>query len=112
MSIQTQSRKDYAIIKTGGKQYPVAIGDVIDVELLEAEKGQEVQFNEVLFLHEGSSLKVGSPTVAGCVVKGLVLDMSKGPKIQSVKYKPSHNQYKTFGHRQKYLRIKITSIGA
>ncbi|MBA3236910.1 MAG: 50S ribosomal protein L21 [Parachlamydiaceae bacterium] len=99
----------YAIIKTGGKQYKVALGDFIDVELLEADLGSEVQF-EVLFVSDGESQQVGVPLVAGASVIGEVIDWVAGPKVTSVKYKPSHRDYRKFGHRQKYSRVKITSI--
>lgn len=100
----------YAIIKTGGKQLRVQENDVVDVELLDAEDGAVVQFDEVLFIGEGSHRHVGSPHVKGFVVQGEVLGQAAGPKIMSVKYKPSHNQWKKFGHRQKYSRVKITKI--
>lgn len=102
----------YAIIKTGGKQYRVAENDIIDVELLTEQQGENVVFGDVLFVQNGSAATVGKPTVAGTVVKGQVLNISRGPKIMSVKYKASHNVRKTFGHRQHYTRVKITAIGA
>lgn len=101
----------YAIIKTGGKQYRVAKDDVIDVELLSAEPGGEVEF-DILFIHDGSSAHVGEPLVAGYVVKGQVLDQVRGPKIVSMKYQPRENRPRKWGHRQKYLRVKITEIGS
>lgn len=103
----------YAIIKTGGKQYRVAVGDVIDVELLHIEEGKPVEFSDVLFWYDGSKTTVGSPIVNGCIVKGEIIDSSvSGPKVVSVKYRPSHNERKKFGHRQKYSRVKITAIAA
>lgn len=101
----------YVVIKTGGKQYRVEKGDVIDVELLEHDDGDEVQFSEdVLYFFNGKTSKFGAPFVKGCTVKGKVLGRSKGPKVTSVKYKPSHHQYRKFGHRQPYTRIEITEI--
>ncbi len=100
----------YAIIKSGGKQLRVEQDDIIEVELLGAEDGSQVEF-DVLLIGEGSNRHVGQPTVSGFVVVGEVLGESKGPKITSVKYKPSHNQWKKFGHRQRYARVKITKIG-
>lgn len=101
----------YAIVKIKGKQYRVAKDEVIDVDLLEAEEGSEVKFDEVLFFHDGKSAKLGA-NVSGVTVKGEVLEVIAGPKIESMKYKPSHNQYRKFGHRQHYSRVKITAIGA
>lgn len=101
----------WAIIKTGGKQYRVAEGDVIDVELLDAELGSRVEFSEVLFYSDGSDSQVGSPFVSGISVVGELLSIASGPKVTSMKYKPSHHQHRKFGHRQKYSRIKISEIG-
>lgn len=100
----------YAIIKTGGKQYKVAKGDVLDVELLGLDAGASVEFNEVLFVYDGAEYKIGKPSVDGFIVKGEVLGESAGPKIQSVKYKPRKRQARKFGHKQHYSRVKINLI--
>ena len=102
---------EYAIIKTGGKQYRVKTGDLIDVELLEGKPGDSIEFSEVLFFSSGSESKVGQPSIKDFIVKGEVVDIAKGPKITSIKYIPG-NHYRKFGHRQKYSRVKITAIGA
>ena len=101
----------YAIIKTGGKQYRVENEDIIDVELLDAEIGAQVEFDEVLFVYDGSNALVGEPKVSGYVVKGEVIGSAVGPKVVSLKYKPRQHQQKKWGHRQKYTRVKITDIG-
>lgn len=101
----------YAIIQSGSKQYRVKKDDIIQVELLEAEPGQQVEFRDVLFIGgDDCKTEVGMPTVAGCVVKGQYLAVAKGPKIVSIKYKRRKNNYRKFGHRQKYAEIKITDI--
>jgi large subunit ribosomal protein L21 len=100
----------YAIIKTGGKQYRVSQGDTIEVELLDAELGAQIEFTDVLFVNDGAAVKLGQPVIAGCVVRGELLEIVSGPKITSIKYKPSHHQYRKFGHRQHYSRVKITEI--
>lgn len=100
----------YAIIQTGGKQYRVKKDDVIDVELLEAELGANVHFKDVLFIGNGSKNEVGGPMVSGYVVHGEIVEQVAGPKVVSVKYKPSHNERRKWGHRQKYHRVKITEI--
>jgi len=102
----------YAIIKTGGKQYRVAIGDIIDVELLNADAGAKIEFGEVLFAQDGSKTHVGQPSISDFLVHGEVLGQVSGEKITSLKYKPSHNQCRKWGHRQKYTRVKITGIGS
>lgn len=104
--------KKYAIIKSGGKQYRVAVGDVIDVELLEnANEGSKIELGEVLFAFDGSKTQVGNPKVANYPVHAEVLGTAKGEKITTLKYKASHNQCRKWGHRQKYTRVKITGIG-
>lgn len=103
----------YAIIKKSGKQYRVAKGDIIDIDLQsEAKEGAQIEFNEVLFFNDGeNSINVGLPLVSGCIVLGEVISQDiSGPKIHSVKYKRSHNQWRKFGHRQHYTRVKINEI--
>lgn len=101
----------YAIIKTGGKQYRVALGDVIDVELLDSDTGAQVEFGEVLFVFDGSNTHVGQPAISNFPVYGEVLGKVSGEKVTTLKYKASHNQCRKWGHRQKYTRVKITGIG-
>lgn len=99
----------YAIIETGGKQYRVAKGDVIDVELVKVE-GNQVEFKQVLFLNDGSQVKVGLPHISECTVMAELLGESKGPKVVAFKYKRRKNYRRKVGHRQKYSRVKITDI--
>jgi len=101
----------YAIIQTGGKQYKVKEGDIIDVELLHPESGSEVHFDDVLFVASEKEFKVGPKSLKGYLVKGELLKEVPGPKIVSIKFKRSHNQVKKFGHRQRYSRVKIVGIG-
>lgn len=104
------SKKSYAIIQTGGKQYRVAKDDIIEVEMLDAEPGSKVEFAEVLFIGDENSPKVGESALKGFKVTGELLDIVPGPKVSSLKYKPSSNNYRRFGHRQHYARVKITEI--
>lgn len=101
----------YAIIQTGGKQYRVEKGDVIEVELLGTESGA-VEFNEVLMFNDGKKAHTGTPHVAKCLVKGEVVGDAKGPKVISFKYKRRKNYHRKVGHRQKYSVVKITEIAA
>lgn len=103
----------YAIIKTGGKQYRVTKGDVIDVELLEnaTEIGAEVRFGEVLFATDGSKTHLGAPHIDQFFVHGEIVDVVAGEKVTGFKYKPNHTVKRKWGHRQKYSRVKITEIG-
>lgn len=100
----------YAIIKTGSKQYRVKTGDVIDVELLDAEKGGKIEFTDVLFFHDGKKAQVGMPLVPKAVVHGEVMDQVRGPKVLAYKYKKRKNYRRKVGHRQDYTRVKITEF--
>jgi large subunit ribosomal protein L21 len=99
----------YAIIETGGKQYRVEKGDVIDVELLESRE-KSIEFNNVLFINNGSGVKLGNPYLAKSVVKAELVQEVKGPKVVSYKYKQRKGYRRKVGHRQRYLRVKITDI--
>lgn len=101
---------EYVIFKKGSKQYRAKVGDVIDVDLLDAENGAEVQFEDVLFVGDEKAPIVGTPTVNGYRVNCEVLGVVAGPKITSVKYQPNHTQVRKFGHRQKYTRVKVVGI--
>lgn len=100
----------YAVIQTGGKQYKVQKGDVIDVELLFQEEGSFVEFSDVLLVADGQMTKVCEPTVKGFVVKGQVLGEAAGPKIDALTYKKRKGIRRHFGHRQKYSRVEIKEI--
>ncbi|MGM9960287.1 MAG: 50S ribosomal protein L21 [Allobaculum sp.] len=99
----------YAIIETGGKQIKVEDGSVIWVEKLNAQEGETVTFDKVLFV-DG---KVGKPFVEGAKVSGVVEKQGKGKKITIVKYRPKKSSTRRKqGHRQPYTRVKIESITA
>jgi large subunit ribosomal protein L21 len=101
----------YAIIKTGAKQYRVKKGDVIEVELVDAEIGDNFEFREVLYIgSDDGMVKVGTPLVANSHVKAELVNHIKGPKIKSIKYKKRKNEYRKFGHRQNYAQVKIIDI--
>ena len=98
----------YAIFITGGKQYRAAEGDVIYVEKLEGEAGQEVVFDQVLLVGD----KVGTPLVEGAKVTGTIEKQGKGKKIIVFKMKAKKNYRKKQGHRQAYTKVVINSIVA
>ncbi len=102
----------YAIIRTGGKQYRVAVGDVIEVEKLAQKDGKEVSFGEVLAVGEGDEVEFGRPLVAKAKVTGEVLGQIKGEKVLVFKHKKRKNYRRTVGHRQLLTRIRIKSITA
>lgn len=99
----------YAIIQTGGKQYQVELGQELLVELLHAEG--LVTFDQVLLVVDGDKVEVGTPTVAGTVVTATVIGDVKGEKIDILRYKSKSRYRKHTGHRQKYTKVKIESIG-
>ncbi len=96
----------YAVIKTGGKQYKVATGDVVKIEKIAGEEGKEVIFNEVLALGETA----GTPLVAGASVKATVLKQAKDAKVIIFKKKRRQNYRRKNGHRQQITLVKITDI--
>lgn len=102
-----------AVIRTGGKQYVVKPGDVIDVELLNSEDGSNVEFDDVLLVSDDASdVKVGSPTVQGAKVTGKVLGTKKGKKLIVFKFRRRKGFKKKQGHRQKYSSVEIMNIQA
>ncbi len=102
----------YAIIETGGKQYRVEEGQVINIEKLEAQVGDEVIFDKVLAVNTGDDLKVGTPLVKGAKATAKVLRQDKHKKIIVFKYKAKKNYRKKTGHRQSYTQVKVERIEA
>lgn len=106
----------YALIETGGKQYRVAPGDVLDVELPGGkasglgEAGTAVDFERVLLVADGVEVRVGAPLVDGAVVKAAVVGAVRGPKIRIFKTKRRKGYRRTNGHRQDLLRVRIEGI--
>ena len=100
----------YAIIRQGSKQYKVAEGDEIDIDLHTGQEGSSIQFDEVLLFNDGHNIKVGTPHLNGITVKGEILGMTKGPKVFAFKYIKRKSSSRKVGHRQKYSRVKITKI--
>lgn len=100
----------YAVFKTGGKQYRVQQGDVIDVEKLAFEVGSEATFNEVLLVNDGSAVKVGQPLVDGASVTAKVVDQFRGKKGIAFKFKRRKGFHKTKGYRRHLTKLEITSI--
>ncbi|HWL50907.1 MAG TPA: 50S ribosomal protein L21 [Chthoniobacteraceae bacterium] len=102
----------YAIIKTGGKQYRVAAGDVILVEKLEVPAGGETNFSDVLFYADGDAIKSDASALEGANVVGEVVAQVKGEKVIAFKYRRRKGYHRTVGHRQKLTKVKITAINA
>lgn len=102
----------YAIIRSGSKQYRVKKGDKICVELLGKSDGEDVEFEEVLFVGDAEAAHVGAPHVPEFKVKGKLLGTVKGEKVRTLKYKRRCNQIIRWGHRQKYSEVEITDIAS
>ena len=102
----------YALIKTGGKQYKVAEGDVIMVEKLAAGEGEAVVFDQVLTVVNDADVKIGTPVVEGAKVTGKVEAQGKDKKILVFKYKAKSNYRKRQGHRQPFTKVVIEKIEA
>jgi len=100
----------YAIIRTGGKQYQVSKGDIIQVEKLSAAAGEEVSLNEVLLVKDEDRLRVGTPVLEDMSVKAKVIAHGRGPKVVIFKFKRRKNYRKKTGHRQDFTRIQIQDI--
>jgi large subunit ribosomal protein L21 len=100
----------YAVIETGGKQYRVAQGDVIEVEKLEAIEGAEVALDRVLMVADGEQVKIGTPMLAGAKVTAKVRAHGRADKIRIFKLRRRKNYRRTQGHRQYYTQIEITGI--
>ncbi|PLR75517.1 50S ribosomal protein L21 [Bacillus sp. V3-13] len=101
----------YAIIETGGKQVKVEEGQAVFIEKLNAEAGETVTFDKVLFVG-GENVKVGSPLVEGVTVTGKVEKQGRQKKIIVFKYKAKKNNRKKQGHRQPYTKVVIEKINA
>ena len=103
---------DYAIFKTGGKQYRVKPGDVLDVEKLPLEIGSVAEFDQVLAVSAGGEVSFGAPTLPGARVLAQVQAQEKDRKVIIFKYKAKTRYRRKRGHRQPYTRVLIQDIQA
>lgn len=100
----------FAVIRSGGKQYRVNVGDILTLERLDVEEGASIDLPEVLLLG-GCEIKVGSPIVEGAQVRASVVDHIRGPKLLSFKRRRRKASSKRLkGHRQEFTRVKILEI--
>ncbi|MDO8620365.1 MAG: 50S ribosomal protein L21 [bacterium] len=102
----------FVVIETGGKQYKVAEGDSIKIEKLSGDykKGDVVTFDKVLLSDDGISTTIGAPYLAGAKVEAEIVDISRYPKVEVVKYKAKSRYFKLRGHRQPYMKVKIAKV--
>ena len=102
----------YAVIKTGGKQYKVAVGEKVKVEQIAADVGQEVVIDQVLAVGDGAELKVGTPVISGATVKATVLSHGLHPKVRIFKMRRRKHYRKSQGHRQTFTELQISAVTA
>ncbi|MGE5398379.1 MAG: 50S ribosomal protein L21 [Chitinophagales bacterium] len=100
----------YAVFLTGGKQYRVQEGEVLKIEKVDGEIGDTIEFDQVLAVKDGETLKVGNPLVSGAKVQAKVLLQDKDRKIIVFKYKAKKNYRRKRGHRQPFTRIVVEKI--
>lgn len=112
MAKEATKTEDFAVIETGGKQYVVCVGDVLDVELLagDLKEGDKVEFDKVLMSDNGSAATIGDPYIKGAKVTASYVAFKKGPKISILRYKAKSNRDRKLGHRQKYATVKIEAL--
>ena len=101
----------YAIFRTGGKQYRVSNGDLVDVEKLDHPEGAHAEFSDVLLVADGSTLKAGAE-LTNAKVEAEVVSQFKGDKVLAYKYRRRKGYHRTVGHRRRLTRLKITGIHA
>lgn len=102
----------FAVIRTGGKQYKVQKDDKIEVEKLDGKEGDTINLEDILYVSDGKSIKVGEPVVKGAEVKAKLVAQKRGPKITIFKKKRRQNYRRTKGHRQELTVLQITDIKA
>lgn len=100
----------HAVIRTGGKQYRVAEGDILRVEKLDAEAGSSIDLDEVLLISDGEAVSIGTPLVSGGKVTAEVQAQGRTDKIDVVKFKRRKKYRRLQGHRQSYTELKVTGI--
>ena len=104
--------EEFAVIETGGKQYMVSVGDVVEVELLSGDlkEGDSFEFDKVLLVDDGKDATIGNPYIKGAKVKATYQGLKKGTKLSIIRYKAKSNRHRKLGHRQKYSQVKIEAL--
>jgi len=103
---------EFAVIHTGGKQYKVSAGDVLEIEKITGEfkKGDPIVFDKVLLTDNGTDTTLGAPYISGARVNGTLVDIGRAPKVTVIHYKQKSRYFKKNGHRQPYFKVKIDSL--
>lgn len=99
-----------AIIQTGGKQYVVENGTVLNVEKLPAQKDNKVVFDKVLLVDDGAKVEVGAPHIAGAKVSAELVSEGRAKKVTVIRYRQKSRYFKKKGHRQAFAKVKITAL--
>ena len=102
----------YAVVRTGGKQYRLGVGDSVKVEKLSDEVGNIVELSQILMVSDVGELKVGTPLVTGASVKAEIVGHGRNKKIRVFKMKRRKKYRRTQGHRQAFTQLKVTEINA
>ncbi len=100
----------YAVIKTGGKQHRVSVGDVVAIEKIDGGKGDKVVFDNVLMVAAEDEIRIGTPTVNGATVTGEIVAQTKAQKLAVFHMKRRKGYHKKTGHRQPLTRMRIREI--
>ncbi|MEK7514638.1 MAG: 50S ribosomal protein L21 [Patescibacteria group bacterium] len=103
---------EFAVIQTGGKQYPVKVGDTLEIEKMEGvfKAGDPIIFDKVLLIDDGKGTTVGTPHIAGAKVEASFEKAARHAKLVVLRYKAKSRYKKVRGHRQPYFKVKITAI--
>ena len=102
----------YAVVRTGGKQYRLGVGDSVKVEKLPDEVGNIIELSQILMVSDGGEVKVCTPLVAGALVKAEIVGHGRNKKIRVFKMKRRKKYRRTQGHRQAFTQLKVTEINA
>ena len=100
----------FAIIETGGKQYKVSASKILEIEKLDAKKGETIKFKNVLLLNDDKNTEIGNPSIEGATVEAKLLDNVKDRTILVFHKRRRKNSRKKNGHRQQHSKIQITKI--
>jgi large subunit ribosomal protein L21 len=102
----------FAVIETGGKQYRVSEGDIITIEKIKGEykEGDKIAFETILLINDGDDLKIGTPNLSDAKVEGELVGQGLGKKVSVIRYKAKSRYFKKKGHRQPYMKVKISKI--
>jgi large subunit ribosomal protein L21 len=115
-TMNKESKKEFAVIQTGGKQYKVSKGSFVSIEKIknvsaeEYKKGDKLSFDKVLLVDDGTDTTIGTPYIFGAKVEAEIVEIGRARKILVVKYKQKSRYLRRNGHRQPFFKVKITSI--